>query len=180
MSPIPYTVPHTITAGELVTVATMNNEWGGNVTFLANPPSCRVTHNATQAVSDITFTKLAFNTETYDTGGMHDPVTNNSRITISTAGIYLVTFSGEYASANDYVVVYADIFLNNTTKLVEQRWHPNTAAADVRDVMLATQYKFAAADYIEVRAYQDNTANAARNILAAPPPVFAATWIGLG
>lgn len=51
---------------------------------------CRVTHNANQACADSSNTTLAFNTESYDSDTMHDTVTNNSRITIKTAGKYYV------------------------------------------------------------------------------------------
>lgn len=178
---MPYTTPHTIAAAELVTVATMNNEWGGNIAFLANPPACRVYHNTTQSISDALEATVIFNSERYDTNTMHDTVTNNSRITLNTAGIYQVGFSGNFPTLITYSNVYCTIRLNGSTNIALVQLTPTTFnAAEFLNVN--TTYKFAAADYIEARVYQDNTANTAQNLQnnGNYSPEFWATWIGLG
>lgn len=57
-----------------------------------NPPSCQAYHSVDQSIPDEDGTVVALDSERYDTDGMHDPVTNNSRITFNTSGIYVVTF----------------------------------------------------------------------------------------
>ena len=53
--------------------------------------SCRVYANATQSISDSTTTLVtSWGSESFDTDTMHDPASNPGRITIKTAGTYLV------------------------------------------------------------------------------------------
>lgn len=152
-------------------------------TFLANAPACRVYHNTTQAVADATETSLVFNSERHDPAGMHSTVTNTGRITITDAGVYMVSFSGEFTAGTDYLCLYSLCRLNGTTVIGRSP----TARHDSGDgsspaTSFAFLYKFAAADYIEVRAYQNNGANTSRNMLSTGnfSPEFAAQWVALG
>lgn len=146
-----------------------------------NPPACRVYNNANQSINDNAETTVAFNSERYDTDGMHDTVTNNSRITFNTAGLYVVSFNGAFPGGADYSVIYAYVRLNGATDIVLDQRTPSTFVANLA-LLLFTTYKFAAGDYIEVRVYHDNTANTARNLLTVAnfTPEFSAVWVGLG
>jgi hypothetical protein len=63
-----------------------------------------VTHNANQTIATgssggagpggTNEHTISFNTELFDTDTMHDNTTNNSRLTVNTAGVYLVGFTG--------------------------------------------------------------------------------------
>ena len=180
MSPIPYTTPTTITTGQFVTAALMNSHWVENIRFLANPPSCRVYHSAAQSIAHATETTAAFNSERFDTNAMHDTATNNSRITFATAGLYLVTFTGKYATAADYTATTCRIRLNGTTYIADGTSERNTTIES--RIQTTTLYRFAAGDYIEVRLYQANSAAAARNLEVSGnwSPEFMAVWVGLG
>lgn len=176
---MPYVAPATV-----VTATTITSAWGNSVKaatdYLANPPACRVYHSATQSLPDVTDTIVAFNSERFDTNTMHDTATNNSRITINTAGVYVVSFTGEVESAADYVYVYSYFRLNGAT-LIAISPISRVGAFGIY-TSLSTVYKFAAGDYVQVLIRQDNTANVARNLAAVGnySPEFAATWIGLG
>jgi len=50
----------------------------------------KVLHSAVQNVASGSATTMAFDSEEYDTDTMHDTSTNNSRLTIKTAGKYIV------------------------------------------------------------------------------------------
>lgn len=56
----------------------------------------RVYHSVSQSIPHNTVTALAFNSERYDTDTIHDPVTNNSRLTCKTAGKYLIIGSIQF------------------------------------------------------------------------------------
>lgn len=58
----------------------------------------RVYHNANQNLISNDALTVAFNSEYYDTDTIHDPVTNNSRLTCKTAGKYLVGACGVISS----------------------------------------------------------------------------------
>lgn len=65
---------------------------------LRTPPKCQAYNNANISLADGDGTVVALNSERYDNGAMHDTVTDNSRITFTTAGIYIVTFNCAFAA----------------------------------------------------------------------------------
>lgn len=142
---------------------------------------CRVTRTAVQSITDATLTSVAFDAEVFDNDGMHDTVTNNSRITIVTAGIYWVGFTGMFAGAADYTRCFATLRINGTTEIARTPLQ-STSTSTTPQLAVSTAYEFDAADYIEVQVFQDNTANAARNLeqTADRSPEFFATRIGSG
>lgn len=177
-----YAAPRTWTPGEYPTAAQLNQDLRDNVSFLANPPACRVRRTTAQAINNNTETALTFDAERYDTDGMHSTSSNTSRITFNTAGLYTVGATLELAAATDYSRWYVTIKLNATTYLaLWQDQDPGTASGG-RNTTISTTYKFAAADYVELYVLQQNGAAAARNInsTAAFSPEFFATWSGLG
>lgn len=177
-----YSAPTTRSTGFLVTAAVWNQDVVDNVAFLANPPACRVRRTTAQSINNNTETAITFDAERYDTDGMHSTSSNTSRITINTAGIYTIGATLELAAATDYSRWYVTIKLNATTYLaLWQDQDPGTANGG-RNVTITTDYKFAAADYVELYVLQQNGAAAARNInsSAAFSPEFYARWSGLG
>lgn len=178
---MPYVDPGAVTTGTTIT-----STWGNAVRnaeqYLANPPACRVFHNAAQAVTATVETSLAFNSERYDTDTMHDTVTNNSRITIKTAGLYLITATVQFAADTDYIYSYALIRWNGGTQLAYQGIGTLSTSAITPLICVSTVYKFAVNDYVEVRVGQNNTSGNANNVLASGngSPEFTANWIGLG
>ena len=52
--------------------------------------SCSVYSSSTQSIPNSSHTAVNFNSEHFDTDSMHDTSTNNSRITVKTAGKYMV------------------------------------------------------------------------------------------
>jgi tRNA G26 N,N-dimethylase Trm1 len=93
------TVPVATTwaSSEFVTSAIANARIKDAVAFFLNPPMAVLRHSAVQSIATSTFTALLFDTEDKDTDGGHSTVTNTSRYTAQTAGMYLV--SGQYSSA---------------------------------------------------------------------------------
>jgi len=178
-----YTAPRTWVTGELVTAALLNTHLRDNVSFLANIPICRLSRSTALSLPDNAQTNVTWDVEHIDTDNMHSTVTNTGRITFNTAGVYAIGFAIEIAPAADYVLTYAAIFLNGTNGICEDAATGGSAATNLH-LRNSTIYKFAAGDWISLDAYQDNTANVARNIAvpAGHPraPVFWAAWQGLG
>lgn len=179
---MPYVSPATVVTGTTITSA-----WGNSVKtaadYIADGPACRVYHNTTQSVADITETSLVFNSDRFDPTGMHDTVSNTGRITFNDAGVYVVSFVCEFASAVDYFTIYSLCRLNGAT-VIARSTHNRGDSGDGSSMATtySTIYKFAAADYIETRVYQNNTANAARNVLSTGnfSPEFSAAWLCRG
>ena len=106
--------------------------------------SCRVYQTTTTTLTS-TFTTLAFGAENFDTDTMHDNSTNNSRITIKTAGKYIV--GGQITQpANNILGVR--ILLNGTT-VISRVFQGNSSSTEGANV--STIYDFALNDYIELQ-----------------------------
>jgi hypothetical protein len=93
-------VPHTWTASDLFTGSAtggarvpLNTELRDFVNFLNNPPIARLTSEGTSQTipNGGVFTSIQLPTETVDTYGGHDNVTNNTRYTCQRAGLYLIS-----------------------------------------------------------------------------------------
>lgn len=173
---MPYVDPGAVTTGTTIT-----STWGNAVRnaeqYLANPPACRVYHSANQSIVASTETTLAFDSERYDTDTMHDTVTNNSRITIKTAGLFVVQASVSWAAGTGTWSSYATLRVNGSTVIDQDT---RLAATGIgASLNPSATYKFAVNDYIEVRVWQNS---GTLNLTATPnySPEFSATWVGLG
>ncbi|MBA7552776.1 hypothetical protein ES705_45352 [subsurface metagenome] len=111
----------------------------------------RVYNNVLQAIPDITWTALSLNSERYDTDAIHDLVTNNSRLTCRTAGVYSIAGHISFFSGPVGLRGIA-IRLNGATYIGIKR-SPISAAVSVQ-LSIASIYLFAIDDWIELMAYQ--------------------------
>ncbi len=83
--------PRTWVTGEIVTAAHLNQDVRDNTGFLFTPPSVRAFKAADQTgIADTTDTAVVLDSEDFDTDTMHDTATNNTRLTFTTAGKYMV------------------------------------------------------------------------------------------
>lgn len=142
--------------------------------------ACRVTRGAALSVASGTgLTTVAFTSEEYDTDGMHDTVTNNSRITIQTAGFYILGFNGTFAAAATYQRVFARLLVNATLEIARDQ-KPGTGLSFSGVLGITTAYRFVVGDYIEVQVSQSDSGAAARNLEANPDysPEFWAARLG--
>lgn len=122
---------------------------------LAALPRAKATKTLAQAVPSGVWTALTFPAEAYDNAGLHDLVTNPSRLTASIAGRWdargLVAWSGVAGGA-----------------IRSARFYVNGVAGDAMGVPPSTQGNhvlvqsplvLAAGDYVELWALQDSGAN---------------------
>lgn len=177
-----YVEPTTRATGYLVTAANWNQDVVANVSFLANPPACRVYHNTSQNLTNNTRTALDFNSERYDTDTMHSTVTNSTRITFTTAGVYVVGGQIELPADTDLTAIDWSLRVNGSAFIAfDQDNNPGTANVS-RGYSIQTQWKFAAADYVEFMVRQVNTSAGAATVIfnASYSPDFYAVWVGRG
>lgn len=107
--------------------------------------SCRV-YAGTATNLSTTFASIAFNTENFDTDTMHDNATNNSRITIKTAGKYHVGGQAN-TTANQ---AFGLRLLVNGGSLIGRIFQGNSGVTEGANI--STIYNFAVNDYIELQA----------------------------
>lgn len=140
--------------------------------------ACRVTRAGVQSIPNSVQTAVAFDEERSDTDGMHSTVTNNSRITINTAGFYIVGFNGTMASTSLYTRVFAALRINGTTEIARGPNVDTTAAAQEPHFAVTTMREFSVGDYIEVLVFQTSTAARDLNAVDERSPEFWAARIG--
>jgi hypothetical protein len=155
-----YTTPKTWTVGEVLTAANLNTHLRDNVSYLANPPKCRVYNSANESIPNSTDTALTFDTERFDTDTMHSTVSNTGRITFTTAGTYLV---GGHVVFNSSATGIRKLFIRmgGTTPLATVELVPSSSFPAFS---IDTLYPFTAGQYVELIAYQ--TSGGALNVLA--------------
>lgn len=146
---------------------------GTDKIHIGDNPAARVYHDANQSIANGAETVLAFNTEDYDTDAMHDTVTNNSRITINTAGKYLLVARIPWDTNG--TGRRKTIFLKNgTTQIEDFSFQPVTSAGDTTKTVCSDTYSFVANDYIEIQV--DQTSGGALNVLSGA--AFTAVRVG--
>ena len=165
-----YNTISTFTSGQVLTAAEMN-EIGTNSNNYRVPPMCRARRAVAASVPNAAFTTQALSgADEYDTDTMHDTVTNNDRVTINTAGVYLVTAKASFA-ANTTGVRIVGIAKNGS--LQDQF---SLDAMDSFDQHLggAQTYSLAVTDYLSVSVYQNS--GGALNVTNVS---LSAVWQGL-
>jgi hypothetical protein len=133
--------------------ASANPSWVTANSF--TPAYCKAHLTTGQSISNNTETAINFTAEEYDTDTMHNNVTNNTRITFTTAGTYLVGFTANWAVSNTTGRRSAALRKNGTTYM-------NGLACEISNANAANQlrlhnsgiYVASAADYMELIAFQ--------------------------
>lgn len=108
----------------------------------------RVYHDTAQSIPTGTATALAFNSTRWDTDDIHDPVTNNSRLTCKTAGKYLIAAAAAFVTEITTGLRSIAIKLNGTTNIILVSWNRNQNGPTRMDC--ATIWDMSVGDYVEV------------------------------
>jgi hypothetical protein len=153
---MPYVDPNTVHNPATGTVAPA--AWGDvirdDLEFMIDPPICSVFHSTTQNVTTGgSGVDLAADSENFDNDAMHSTVTNNSRITIQTAGRYLLTATIDFqqdATGQRQL----QFKLNDTTTFgIDRR---QTTSSLVAINQSTATIALVAGDYVEVNAFQNS------------------------
>lgn len=115
-------------------------------------PYAKANNASGQSIPNDTPTVVALPTESSDNDGIHDTVTNNSRLVCRTAGVYLITGQLGFA-ANSTGIRRAAILVNGSAvgSLQGHQAAPSPSAdySNVSEVV-----ELAVGDYVELQAYQ--------------------------
>jgi hypothetical protein len=147
--------------------------------FASSIPAARVTRTISQGIAHDTVTTLNFNSERYDTAGLHSNTSNISRLTAPVTGIYEVTVSFHWdGNLSGYRIM--TLFKNGTTLVENDGIDADTGPFGGVDVNNTTMLRLAAGDYVEVGVYQNSGGNL--SILRQPEvsPEFSMTWLAPG
>lgn len=145
-------------------------------------PSARAYASAATAVATATWASIALAAELHDTGGLHDTVTNNTRITIVTPGLYLVTGHVTFGASTAGTRRISELRLNGSTvgdqnsTIAREETTPG-GSANLTHSLAGIKY-LNAGDFVELAVYQDS--GASMNIGTNPPAHLAVAWLGTG
>lgn len=103
-------------------------------------------------------TALTFDSESYDTDTIHSTVANQSRLTATTAGKYLIWGNVSFA-ANSAGVRIVKVQLNGATDIHKVRVEPVDLATHPTEIAVCCEYSLSAADYVELYAFQNSGGN---------------------
>lgn len=138
----------------------------------------RATKNATQTITTSTGTTVTFpGTDDFDTDAIHDPVTNNSRLTVPTGkgGVYHITGVLEWDVAGGATGLrQIAIVLNGVTTLAMVNQTGTTG--DYTRQHIACDYALVPTDYVELTAYHTRGSNL--NVTVVVPTIFSMVRVG--
>jgi len=149
------------TSGDTITVpsgATFNvagTLQSGGVA-LGNTPMFRVFRSSDQSVANSTYTKIQYDSESYDTDAAFDSSTNY-RFTAPSAGKYYFLAQLQYTATTDGGQLRAQFYVNGSAfnaNLRMQHTSPNTSD---NFVVMADVLSLSASDYVEVFGYQSES-----------------------
>jgi len=141
----------------------------------ATPDGARVYNFANITLTSGSPLALTFDSERYDNGGLHEGVTNPSRLTAQKAGKYFISAHVIWdANATGRRGLY--VKLNGITWLASHV-QPTTSAS-YTEMSVATVYHLAATDYVEAIVFQDSGGNLNALAVSDDSPVFAMQWLG--
>jgi hypothetical protein len=155
-----------VTASGAGTTKTINIPGGGG----GGPAeTAKATRTTDQAIANATPTVIDFNSEEFDTDTMHDNVTDNSRMTINTAGKWLFGFNGRWE--NDSSGNRTIRLLKNGTTLVGQHMQNPGTPEWYQSVTFPIQDAIVT-DFFEIEVEQDSGGGLDMEAAGTPPPTF--------
>lgn len=174
--------PRTWLAGEAWTASLMNTHVRDAVNFLLNPDACSLYMSANQSISNNTHQLLTYDSEAYDTAGLHSTVSNTSRIVIATPGLYevksMVTFASVAGGSRQIQVrKNASGASGSGTQLVAGKVAGFAASQNSVDV--EKEIRLAAGDHIESFCFQDAGAGAQNAIAGDALTYFSVRWVAI-
>lgn len=122
--------------------------------FAAVEIAADVYNSANISVAHATIQFLTFDSERFDTDGIHSTSSNTSRLTCTKAGKYLIEAAIEYA-ANATGIRGIGLRLNgDNAQIIHLQKNPNCGAGESSGVFSSRTYQLVVGDYVEVVAYQ--------------------------
>jgi hypothetical protein len=167
-----YNTLSNVTVGSVLTASDYNEAVENSNNFRV-PPMVRCVRSGAQTITNNTTTALQWNgTDPFDTDAMHDPASNNTRITINTAGVYMVTAN---VGTNFGVQGYSRVTLrvDGTTSIAAT--HIGASGGDAPRLSVSLPFAFSAAQYVEALFIQSS--DGSRDVVADVSS-FSAVWLG--
>ena len=139
---------------------------GASLTNMDNTASVRVYKSGAQTIANGTVTTVTWDSETFDSDGLHHPSTNNSRLTAIVSGKYIVGATLTYSEVQDHHI--AILLTKNGAYIAGHEQNTPTAGSNFHNgISVTTMIDLGAGDYVEVRTEQRR--GSALDIITANP-----------
>lgn len=162
-------------AGDVFTESMWDDYLRTNLNNLIVPAAVRAHRTTTQSIPHSTFTDLLFDSERFDTDGMHSTVTNTNRLTVTTPGLYLIG-GHVYWAFNGTGLRSLRIMLNGSTALGYTEHVTSSLSGPGQQI--STLYNLAANDYVTLNVWQNSGSAVNIETGAAYSAEFWAVWVG--
>ena len=139
-------------------------------------PAARVTRTTNQIIPNGPGTQIAFDSERYDTAGMHDTSANNSRLTAPVTGIYSITLEVDWLF-NPSGLRNVEIDKNGTTAIATETVSPPPTTGDQE---ITTQARLQAGEFVVASVQQSSGGDLAIAKANEYSPEFSMTWLAPG
>jgi hypothetical protein len=113
----------------------------------------RVYDSANQSIVSGTYTTITFDSERFDTDGIHSVVSNTDRLTAQRDGVYLISATIRFAT-NSTGIRWVGIRLNGTAYIVIA--DQNATSGYSTRITLTTLYELSTDDYVDLRVWQNS------------------------
>lgn len=123
---------------------------------LQSPPQVRVTKSAVQSLTNNTTTTITWNTESYDSHGLHDNAANTDRLTAPILGLYLVVFKAQFALAAAGTRRHANVLTGGGDTIASQQVF---STANTMAITATGPTRLAAGEYVYAQALQESGGN---------------------
>ena len=169
--------PNPLIGAGTVTGAKVDDGTLGTADFSASIPAAHVTRNSNQLLQSNIPTAVAFNSEQFDTGAIHENLANNIRLTVRVDGIYAITARVEFASnpnGNRRIFVSRESAFGDTVTIAAAEGGGGTT-----HLQAATQARLEAGQALWLGTRQTSGSNLDL-IAAEDTPEFSMTWLAPG
>lgn len=134
---------------------TLDGTGGGSST---EAPRASAYSNSSQTIPDSAWTAVAFGAERYDTDNIHSLVTNTTRFTAQTSGVYDIK-ANIGITTSTLSSTYVSVRLNGSTYIATN--YPYNAAGNItQTIPVSVSYELSAGDYVEVVIWQNSGSSA--------------------
>jgi len=153
----------------------------GTAELAGSIPAAKVTRTSDQGILNGTVTALNFNSERYDTAGMHSNSSNLSRVTAPVDGIYTVTLQVHWelngSGSRDLLIEK-----NGSTIVARDRRLASTDQLGGPVFNVTNVLRLSAGDFVEAFAFQNSggTLNVVQNVSEETSPELSMTWLAPG
>ena len=180
--PKTYTAVPSVSTGDVYTAATYNTYTAQNVNNLIVPPSC-IVRRTTNQTSYTSNTAITWESTLYDTDSpMWASSPNATRVTIQTAGIYLVSFIGYVTASATMTAIQPRVYLNGVANIAMDATLNAVNSGTGGTWMLSGTMSLSASDYLEAGVgFTGGSAyviNGSATSQAFSQTRLAVTWIG--